>query len=384
MKNDRLRELDLLRFIAAVAVMMHHFTGVRYYTPWRDATKVFPVAHKFTGYGYLGVQLFFVISGFVILMSAWDRRPGDFAVSRFVRLFPAYWCGVLLVLLVFFLTGESTGYPVSKVGPIERVLPNLTMLQTGIGAPDSESVYWTLWVEIHFYALISLLVWRGITYSRAMVFMGGWLLAGVFAVESGDRLANTLLIPQHAPYFAAGMAFFLIYRYGGNLALWGFATGCWALAVYYGVRYVSPFTTQPRYDDYAIPAIITAIFLVMALVATGRLSWLRWRQLTLLGALTYPLYLVHETVSRPIITVLRDGNNPWVVVAFAAAVSLSVAWLVHHWVELPLQRALRPRLLYALDQMRADLPRFGNGPEREVGALADPALTAGSTPGPPE
>src|SRR6266567_3571227 len=173
MKTDRLRELDLLRFVAAMAVMMHHFTGVRYYTPWHDATKVFPAASKVTGYGYLGVQLFFVISGFVILMSAWDRRPGDFAVSRFVRLFPAYWCAVGLVLFVYYATGLSSGYPVSKIGPLERVLPNLTMLQTGVGAPDSESVYWTLWIEIHFYALIALMVWRGINYSRALAFMGG-------------------------------------------------------------------------------------------------------------------------------------------------------------------------------------------------------------------
>jgi peptidoglycan/LPS O-acetylase OafA/YrhL len=389
MKTDRLRELDLLRFVAAVAVVLHHFTGVRYYTPWHDATKVFPTASKFTGYGYLGVQLFFVISGFVILMSAWDRRPGEFAVSRLVRLFPAYWFGVVLVVVVYLATGLSTGYPVSKVGPIERVLPNLTMLQTGIGAPDAESVYWTLWVEIHFYALIALLVWRGITYRRAVLFMGGWLLAGVFAVESGDRLVNTLLIPQHAPYFAAGMAFFLIHRYGGNLMLWGFTAGCWALAAYYGVRYVSPFTTQPRYDDYAIPALVTAIFLVMGLVATGKLSWLRWRRLTLLGALTYPLYLVHETVARPIITVLRGQANPWAVVAFAMAVSISLAWLVHQWAELPLQRVLRPRLLYALAQMRADLPRFRRDlayqpDEHERGAdpAAGPALAP--TPGPPE
>ena len=299
MRTERLRELDLLRFAAALAVMLHHFTGVRYYTPWRDATKVFPDASKATGYGYLGVQLFFVISGFVILMSAWDRRPGDFAVSRFVRLFPAYWAGVGLVLFVYFATGQSTGYPVTKIGPIERVLPNLTMLQTGIGAPDSESVYWTLWVEVHFYVLIGLLVWRRITYSRALVFIGAWLLAGAFALESGNRLLVAMLIPMHAPYFAAGMAFFLVRRYGGNVVLWLLVTGCWALGVYYGVRYVSPFTTQPRYDAYAIPAIVTGIFLIMALVATGKLAWLRWRGLTVLGALTYPLYLVHETVSRP-------------------------------------------------------------------------------------
>jgi peptidoglycan/LPS O-acetylase OafA/YrhL len=51
-------------------------------------------------YGYLGVDLFFVISGFVVQLSAWDRRPPEFVVSRIVRLYPAFWIAVTVVVVI--------------------------------------------------------------------------------------------------------------------------------------------------------------------------------------------------------------------------------------------------------------------------------------------
>ena len=121
-------------------------------------------------------------------MSAWGRRPGDFAVSRFLRLFPAYWVGVTLSLAAYLAFNSWVPFGPGTDGPLMRFLPNLTMLQEGVGSQRMEVVYWTLYVELHFYALITLLVWRGITYSRCVAFMASWLLLSVFALESGVRL----------------------------------------------------------------------------------------------------------------------------------------------------------------------------------------------------
>src|SRR5690349_17773865 len=84
----RLYEVDLLRIFAAVSVVLYHYLFAGYYK------VVSPLGFEAPGlvarYGYLGVDLFFLISGFVVLLSAWDRTPRSFLVSRVVRLYPAY------------------------------------------------------------------------------------------------------------------------------------------------------------------------------------------------------------------------------------------------------------------------------------------------------
>ncbi|HZE34016.1 MAG TPA: acyltransferase family protein, partial [Actinoallomurus sp.] len=348
----RLRELDLLRLVAAIAVMMHHFAGVPTGAWPQDARKVFPELNPAANFGYLGVELFFVISGFVILMTVWNRGVGAFAVSRLVRLFPAYWFGVVLAMAVFLTTGAAVDYGPGSQSPLVRFLPNLTMLQTGAGAPNMEVVYWTLWIELHFYVLIALFIWRGITYQRCLAFMTAWLLAGVFGQEANVAILNDLFFPQWAPYFIAGMAFFLMYRFGQNAVLWLFVVCCWSLTAYYGVHNMAPSNAWPGVHQYAIPGVITAIYLVMALVATHRLGWLRWRGLTVLGGLTYPLYLVHETISRPLIKWLAPELDRWIVLGIAIGSCLAAALLIWLIVERPGQRWLRGQLRKAARQIR--------------------------------
>ena len=80
-----------------------------------------PRAARSTSFGYLGVELFFLISGFVILMSVWNRAPGAFGVSRVVRLFPAYWFSVVLAMIVLFTTGAAGDFGPGSQGPLGAV-----------------------------------------------------------------------------------------------------------------------------------------------------------------------------------------------------------------------------------------------------------------------
>src|SRR4051794_27085225 len=129
----RLQELDLLRFAAAIAVLAYHATGGGT-QDWARAgvAHPYPSIAPVTHWGYLGVQLFFLISGFVILMSAWNRTPAAFAISRFGRLFPAYWFSLLLAVALFLLTRQSVVYGPGQ-GVLRRFLPNLTMFQDAVG-----------------------------------------------------------------------------------------------------------------------------------------------------------------------------------------------------------------------------------------------------------
>lgn len=348
--RPRLRELDLLRFLAAVLVVLHHYVGR--VAGWGvENHHNMPFLAPVTHFGNLGVDLFFLISGFVILMSAWGRGVGDFAVSRVVRIFPGYWFGVILALVGFLAIGET---PMAEHSPLLPFLPNMTMLQMGIGVPDMEVVYWTLWVELHFYVLIALLVWRGITYKRCVAFMVGWLVFGVFAQEANFTPLTAALMPPWAPYFVAGMAFYLIHRFGPNLLLWLLVAGCWALAVPYRIATVNDLLAWPRMWDAAITGGVTLCFLIMAMVANHQFEMVRWRGFTVLGALTYPLYLVHETVGRVLYELIGSQLGRWTLLAVSCALAFAFAYLVQRLVEEPAQRWMRSRLKTALARLRQD------------------------------
>lgn len=373
----RLRELDLLRFVAAMAVFAYHATGGGT-SDWQRAGVVgpFPEISPVTHWGYLGVQLFFLISGFVILMSAWNRAPETFAVSRFTRLFPAYWFSLLLAAALFFLTRQAVDYGPGGQGVLRRFLPNLTMLQDAVGSRGMELSYWTLWVELRFYILIGLVLWWGLTLRRVLLFMGGWLVISVMAQEANSSILREVFLPDWAPYFIAGMAFFLIHRYGPNLVFWLLAGFCWALATYYATQRIDPINMWPGVQNYAVPAIVTGLFAVMALVAVRGLRWLRWRGLVALGALTYPVYLLHEMIMLVAIRYLHPRLTPWAVLGIATGVILVLSYLVYRLVERPARSRLERRLRAALANLR-------EAGARTAGAAGASADDVGNEPKPP-
>jgi peptidoglycan/LPS O-acetylase OafA/YrhL len=375
----RLRELDLLRFCAAAAVLVYHLTGFAGGGPWpQSAREVFPGVGSVTGFGYLGVDLFFMISGFVILMSAWGRSPGEFAVSRIVRLMPAYWISVLLGGAIFVAFGLGNG----RLGV---VVPNLTMLQGGLGVRNVDAVYWTLWVELHFYVLMAVLAAVGVTYRNCVIFMAGWLFLGLYADEAKNKLLQVLFIPTWNCYFIAGMALFLIYRFGSNLLLWGFVVVGWLLALRWGVWRAGDIFREGT--DGGAVVLITGIFVVMILVAVRRLGWLRWRGFTVLGGLTYPLYLIHQQISLPILDAIYPRLNRWAALAVVTAAALATAYVIYRFAERPVQALLRPRLRAALDRIRTADARTREaraaGAARAAAPEQQPASEPAQAPGEP-
>ncbi|MFJ7155642.1 acyltransferase family protein [Streptomyces sp. NPDC101118] len=347
-RGGRLRALDGLRLLAALMVAGYHYAGRggEVTGSWGASPReLFPTASPWLAYGCLGVQIFFVISGFVICMSAWERPLRSFLASRVARLYPAYWAAVVLVTAVFALPW----LPYERLG-LSDVLVNLTMLQQPVGAERVLGVCWTLWAELRFYALFALcVVLPGGGRRRTLLFCGVWTLAAALADAAGQPFLTQALMPEYAPFFVGGIGLYLVHRDRRDVLAWGVAASGWLIGQHYAVAglWHAP---DPRFFSYrsaaVIVAVVTAGFVAVALIALGRLGWADWRWLTVAGALTYPFYLVHEHLGWVAIRVLRRHLDlpPALVLWTTVTGMLAVAWLLHRWVERPLTPRLRKAL----------------------------------------
>jgi len=335
--RPRLEVLDGLRFVAALAVLAYHFTAMD--RVWqRPAETVFP--SQPAAYGWLGVYLFFLISGFVICMSSWGRGVGAFLLSRVVRLYPAYWLSVVAVAAVLAV------WPYFRA-PLGwgETLVNLTMFQEPLGVPPVAEVYWTLWAELRFYLLFSLVVWRGLTYRRVVAFCALWLgaVTVVKTFVADGTLLHHVLMTEYAPLFTGGIGCYLLHRFRPTLVSWGIVACSFVLSVpavlYRTTLEVAPGAVPP--PRWPAVVLLVACFVLVAAVALGRLSWVRGRWLVVVGALTYPLYLLHVELGAAMIQRWQGSVPAPLLVGAVTGAMIVLAWLVHRYVERPFAPLLR-------------------------------------------
>ncbi|WP_055493301.1 acyltransferase [Streptomyces sp. TP-A0356] len=344
----RLRALDGLRLICALMVAAYHYGGRdgEVARAWGASPRVqFPTAHSWFAFGCLGVQTFFVISGFVICMSGWGRPLKSFVVSRAARLLPAYWAAVILVAAVFALPWVPY-----KGTTFSDFLVNLTMLQTPLGVNRVLGVCWTLWAEVRFYALFALcVVLPGANRRRILLFCGGWTLAASISATAHQPFLDAVLMPQYASLFIGGIGLYLLHRNRRDAAAWLIVVFSWLISQHYAVAGLwhpaNPhfFSYRPQ---YAIILAVTFGFVAVGAVALGAFGWANWRWLTVAGALTYPFYLVHEHLGWVVLGVLhrRLGLPSYATVALTVAAMLLLAWVLYRFVEQRLAPVLK-RLL---------------------------------------
>ncbi|MCB5909566.1 acyltransferase family protein [Streptomyces pinistramenti] len=366
---SRLRALDGLRLLAALMVAGYHYGGRdgEIATAWGSSpAHQFPTVSGLFAYGCLGVQIFFVISGFVICLSGWAppvarRHPSSgrtspglahlraFIASRVSRLYPAYWVAVLLVTAVFALPWVAY-----KALPPGDVLTNLTMLQMPLGVHRVLGVCWTLWAEMRFYALFALcVVLPGATRTRVVLFCAGWTLAAALAQAAHQPFLDVVLMPEYAPFFIGGVGLYLLHRYGARDPIaWAIVLVSWLIGQHYAVAGLwHPASTGgfSYRSATGIIAVVTVGFALVAAVALGKLHWANWRWLTVAGALTYPFYLVHEHLGWVVVRALHVGAGlpSYATLVLTLATMLALAWVLHRWVERPLtpalKRAVNPR-----------------------------------------
>jgi peptidoglycan/LPS O-acetylase OafA/YrhL len=325
---NRLAQLDGLRGVAVLLVVLFHFTS-RY-----DQRFAFvdPPPLLFA-WGALGVQLFFVISGFVMVMTLErSRGPTEFVISRISRLCPTYWVAMLVTATAMGLAS----IPGLARTPTE-IAWNLTMAPGLFGQRPVDGVYWSLEIELIFYVWMLAIASLGGTRHR-LAWLHAWLALSLVAAGA-ERIAGLRLpwLPSHLVLL--------------DWIAW-FALGIAA----YAAR-TTPLASPP------IPATLALALSAVALregpaqagVALGcaALVWAAGRNacrplaigaLTWLGAISYPLYLVHQHLGMATILALQShGVAAGAAIGAAVALSIALAWVLHRLVERPAMAAIRSR-----------------------------------------
>lgn len=324
----RLTELDLLRFIAAFAVMFFHYTTRGNTDP--DLIPIqYPFLSQISRYGYLGVDLFFIISGFVIFMSAVDRSAKSFAISRIVRLYPAYWMSCTLTFLVALVWG------VEKLKVSWAVYTaNLTMLHSFLNIEHVDGVYWSLFVEIKFYLMVlAVILFKQM--HRARYFLGLWLLLSIVSLKFPISRIEEMFITPHSAYFIGGAVFYLIWKEGLDPYKWILLLGSYVLALCNAMSMMN--IVQEWYhielDVVIVGVLVTLFYAVFFLMARSKLSFIRGKWLVVLGALTYPLYLVHERIGFIIFKSFAGMAKPHLLLILIMAGMCGLAYVINVWVE---------------------------------------------------
>ena len=338
MKDERIYQLDLFRFIAALSVVCFHyfhmgpFFGL-YATPARSFE---PVAK----YGYLGVQAFFIISGFVIAMSANGKSARAFLRGRAVRLLPLFWVACLLTFAVTSCAGPAA----LKVG-ISSLAGSLIMLPAVVHQLTYvDGVYWTLAFEWIFYAVIALTLTTGLYEQHLNKLLSGWLAVSaiMLLIPGKHGLLRLLTVAEYSPYFVAGVCFYHLYTRRAAFAdLFNLALG-FMLAIKWSQKHVQEFQSIYPLSETVVVGLVCVMFVAFLLLAAGKLECLNRKTFGPLGALTYGLYLTHQNIGYVILGASGATIAPsvWRVAAVSGG-ALVLAILLHRYVEQPVASLLR-------------------------------------------
>lgn len=353
-QSIRLGQLDGVRTVAILWVALFHYAvfwapsgeGLAL-LPYGDALFRIPMADV----GYLGVYLFFIVSGSVISLSLERSRDAlNFALLRAIRLWPTLLiCGTITFLLTTALGPE----------PLTRSIPEFLISLTFVppahigkvlGAENLQwldGAYWSLWTEVRFYFVAAVLfffnrqrflrTWTGFSLVCSAMFIVGAYKGGVFDAVS------RLLFAEHQPYFSAGIALAMLRRETTR----SLASALLAISVLQAFFYVY-LTSEIGFTPSRVIGMIFVFSLASYAMLAQRSSFvvLSSRPMVLCGYASYAYYLLHQNAGLAVLEAFssNSGLSSIFIMLLVQCSLLGLSIFLTLRIEEPLRRALRQRV----------------------------------------
>jgi peptidoglycan/LPS O-acetylase OafA/YrhL len=291
----RINSLDGLRGLAIVLVLFFH-TYSRWpdFIPWVTVHKDF-FLFKF---GHLGVQLFFLISGFVIYMTLEKCRSfNEFMHRRWLRLFPAMLIGTVLVYLSSFYFIERPNGQTTLLNTLPGLLfvdhQIMNAVQNITDFIPVEGAFWSLFVEVKFYLIFGALYFYNKTtalrnliaiFLCAFAYVVAGKLTPALSLTLLDKVLFNMLSLQYFGWFCVGA---LLYRSHVENSM---------RFVFFSLLMMVPTVFVKYGKDLNILIACTLVYLTFYLALNNRRvsAIFANRLLVFMGFVSYPLYLIHE------------------------------------------------------------------------------------------
>lgn len=335
--ENRIGHIDGLRGVAILSVLFYHA-----YARWPALVRL-PYGNQYAllfGWGWLGVELFFIISGFVIFMTL-DKCESipEFMGKRWLRLFPA----MLIATIVIFATAPLTNRP-DGIPTFSEAIPGLTFIDVRwlqrLGGPNSmiEGSFWSLFAEMKFYVFASIVhftLGRRIAILGLLAGFAGYWLCVPLGLQGPHWWAYLYDVPYWA-WFACG-ALFYEWRRCDDKRLFAAALLVGFIASAAPVPGVGEIKNMEWIPFAGLPFVL---LFAAALVFEEVSSSLSHPWLLFVGFVSYPLYLIHDHALAGLSLELGQYTRSGLAPLLPMAILIALSWVIARHCERPVRRLL--------------------------------------------
>lgn len=323
-KNIRIDELDSLRGLAVILVVLYHYT-TRYEEIYGHKKVDYLLD---VSYGHYGVELFFMISGFVIFLSLNNiSSPKEFIIKRVIRLYPVY----IVSVTITFLSVRIYSLTEREVTLFEAII-NLSMFQAYLPSiRHVDGAYWSLSVELSFYLLCAIIIYFKKVNKFSMLSLFWLILSFVILYFNDNRYINfigtKLFIYHYSHLFIIGIMFYKIYM---------------EKKVEYYLIIILALLYELLLNGFEEVLIVGFFVLVFTLLINNSLIFLNIKILRFFGTISYALYLIHQNMGYIILHYLENKglvNETFILIPISVSIFLAI--ILTYLVEKPFQKYLR-------------------------------------------